>query len=89
MLFGALVLIGLAYLNSLATSEPSERSNELYNKRSSLLGACQQNAETLHSMGMTLNMSALWSRTNGNLVDEGVRLSDRGNFFDRSPRSSA
>ncbi|WP_244486835.1 type I secretion system permease/ATPase [Aurantimonas sp. Leaf443] len=79
VLVGALVLIAITYVSNIVTKQPSKELNDVTNKRAFLLAACQSNAETLQSMGMTLAMSGNWNRVNGELVEKSLAISDKSN----------
>jgi ATP-binding cassette subfamily C protein len=79
---GAVVLILITIVSNALTRAPTRDLAEATNERSLMLAASQSQAETLQSMGMTLNLSARWNgignrivRTNRNLSDTTSALS--------------
>lgn len=76
---GAVVLIILTAISNSLTKAPSNELNELMTKRETMIMTGQQNAETLHAMGMTYAMSGSWNRNCAEIVETMRRIADINN----------
>ncbi len=72
-LAGAVVLLGFALANELATRGPLERANDASIKALDRAEAATRNADVVHSMGMAANVIGHWRRRN----DETIALQAR------------
>ncbi|BDA83362.1 type I secretion protein [Aureimonas sp. SA4125] len=76
VLCGALVLVGITIISDIRTKGPSRTLNEAMNKRSTMMQASQNNAETLQSMGMTLAMAASWNNIGSSISKISREMAD-------------
>jgi ATP-binding cassette subfamily C protein len=73
---GAAVLVCLTLLSNALTVGPAQELNNSIGRRAQFFTASQAQAETLHSMGMTYNLSARWNQLSATILDDNRQLSD-------------
>lgn len=63
-LFGALALLGLAWINELAMRHPLGEANRMNARNLHQVDIAMRNAEVIEAMGMTGTIASFWQKTN-------------------------
>jgi len=80
-LIGALVMVGLAYLNERLTREPLERAQLEARRAGRFIDANVRNAEVVNALGMLPAVTRRWTRLNDAALAEQMRASRVGGRF--------
>jgi PrtD family type I secretion system ABC transporter len=80
-LVGALVMVGLAYLNERLTREPLERAQIEARRAGRFIDANVRNAEVVNALGMLPAVTQRWARLNDAALLEQMRASRVGGMF--------
>jgi PrtD family type I secretion system ABC transporter len=80
-LVGALVMVGLAYLNERLTREPLERAQIEARRAGRFIDANVRNAEVVNALGMLPAVTQRWARLNDAALLEQMRASRVGGAF--------
>ncbi len=75
---GGLLILGLAYINNLASKEPLAEANDVGIKSMATIDMASRNAEVVEAMGMLPAVTKLWQKTNQKAIGLQTIASDRG-----------
>jgi PrtD family type I secretion system ABC transporter len=78
---GALVMVGLAWLNERLTREPLERAQTEARRAARFIDSNVRNAEVVNALGMLPAVTARWARLNDAALGEQARAAQRGSLF--------
>lgn len=85
---GVVLLVGLTLVAGWAAKRPTSSLSEAMAQRSSLLNTSQNQAETIHAMGMTGNLARGWNRVADGISHWNTRLADTTNILSTISRMS-
>ncbi len=85
---GVVLLVGLTLLAGRAAKRPTSALSEAMAMRTSLLNTSQNQAETIHAMGMTGNLARGWNRVGDGISHWNTRLADTTNILSTISRMS-
>jgi PrtD family type I secretion system ABC transporter len=78
---GVVLLVGLTLLAGRAAKRPTSALSEAMALRTGLLNSSQNQAETIHAMGMTGNLARGWNRVGDGISHWNTRLADTTNIL--------
>ena len=85
---GVVLLVGLTLLAGRAAKRPTSALSDAMALRTSLLNSSQNQAETIHAMGMTGNLARGWNRVGDGISHWNTRLADTTNILSTISRMS-
>jgi PrtD family type I secretion system ABC transporter len=80
-LVGALIILGLALANELATRSPLGEAYRASSTANGFVHTSLRNAEVVHAMGMRAGVRARWSDPHAQAIGQQARASDRGGLI--------